>query len=84
MSKNAFWMPRDEIKIESAFGEIPNTKEGFREWIFPRGFPYFPMDRMTSRTGERWRERCGAGLMWDADRVGEFSPGRDACWVGEG
>ena len=32
---------------------------------------------------ERERERQGAGLMWDADQVGEFSPGRDACWVGE-
>ena len=36
------------------------------------------------RGGERWRERRGAVLMWDADQVGEFSPARDACWVGEG
>ena len=36
------------------------------------------------RGGERWRERRGAGLMWDADQVGEFSPARDACWGGLG
>ena len=34
--------------------------------------------------GVRERERQGAGLMWDADRVGELSPARDACWGGRG